>query len=93
MPTSAEMNKKGVLITGFPYPLSPISFPYRCLLCRLGQQHPIAPSWALVGFEMYSGTPLIQSPMGPKEIGPINEGFFYKKMYGGFCQAAKKRCP
>ena len=26
----------------------------------------------------------------PKNIGRINDGFFYKKMYGGFCQAAKK---
>ena len=27
---------------------------------------------------------------GPKKIGRINEGFFYKKMYGGFWQTAKK---
>ena len=27
---------------------------------------------------------------GPKTIGCINEVFFYKKMYGGFCQAGKK---
>ena len=27
---------------------------------------------------------------GPKKFGHINKGFFNKKMYGGFCQAAKK---
>ena len=27
---------------------------------------------------------------GSKNFGRINEGCFYKKMYGGFCQAAKK---
>ena len=27
---------------------------------------------------------------GPKTLGRINEGFFNKKTYGGFCQAAKK---
>ena len=26
----------------------------------------------------------------PKKFGRINEGFLYKKMYGGCCQAAKK---
>ena len=32
--------------------------------------------------------------MGQKKIGPINEGFFfYKKMCGGFCQAAIKKWP
>ena len=36
---------------------------------------------------------------GPKKIGHINgvavltRVFFYKKMYGGFCQAAKKWWP
>ena len=49
-------------------------------------------------FPSYSGTPLIRSPMGPKKLpiltgGRINEGFFYKKMYGGFCQAGKKKWP
>ena len=45
----------------------------------------------------YGGTPLIRSPMGPKTFGRVNgvailtTVFFYKKMYGGFCQAAKKR--
>ena len=28
---------------------------------------------------------------GPQKFGHINEGFFYKKMYGGFCQVATKR--
>ena len=32
--------------------------------------------------------------MGKKQIGRINEGFFFdKKMYGGFRQAAKKKWP
>ena len=30
---------------------------------------------------------------GPKNFGRIIEGFFSKKMYGGFCQAAKKKLP
>ena len=46
----------------------------------------------------YSGTSLIRSVVtnGPKKFGRINgvavltTGFFYKKMHGGFCQAAKK---
>ena len=39
----------------------------------------------------YSGTLLIWSPMGQKNFSRINEGFFfYKKMYGSFCQAAKR---
>ena len=29
---------------------------------------------------------------GPKNFGRIIEGFFSKKMYGGFSQAAKKSC-
>ena len=33
----------------------------------------------------YSGTPLIRSPRGQKNFGRINEGFFYKKIYDGFC--------
>ena len=39
-------------------------------------------------FFIYSGTPIIRPP---KNIGRINEGFLYKKMYGGFCQAAKTK--
>ena len=39
---------------------------------------------------IYIGTPLIPSPKGQKKKGRINEGFFYKKMSGGFCQTAKK---
>ena len=27
--------------------------------------------------------------MGQKHFGRVNKGFSYKKMYGGFCQAAK----
>ena len=27
---------------------------------------------------------------GPKTFGRINESFFNKKMYGGFCQAANE---
>ena len=46
-------------------------------------------------FVIYSGTPLIRPPLGQKKNGRINgvavltTVFFYKKMYGGFCQAAK----
>ena len=43
----------------------------------------------------YSGTPLIWPPLGQKKLakrgGSIIEGFFYKKMYGGFCQVAVRR--
>ena len=45
--------------------------------------------------KIYSGTPLLRSPMGPKNFAVLTEWpylrgfFFYKKMYGGFCQAAK----
>ena len=46
--------------------------------------------------KIYSGTPLLRSPMGQKKFCRINGVavftrvfFFYKKMYGGFCQAAK----
>ena len=39
-----------------------------------------------------SGAPLIRTPMGQKKNGRIYEGIFYKKMYGGFCQAATKSC-
>ena len=28
---------------------------------------------------------------GPRKIGRINEGFFYKKMHGGFSQASEKK--
>ena len=43
----------------------------------------------------YSGTQLIWSPMVQKNLavlmgGQINEGFFYKKMNGSICQAARK---
>ena len=44
---------------------------------------------------LYSGSPLIRPPSGQKKLAvltgwPFNEGFFYKKMYGSFFQAAKK---
>ena len=48
-------------------------------------------SYSLVKYTQYSETPLIRSPMGQKKFGRINDGFFYKKMYGGFCKAARKR--
>ena len=43
----------------------------------------------------YSGAPLVRSSMGQKIFAILMGwryywGFFYKKMYGGFCQAAKK---
>ena len=44
----------------------------------------------------YSGTLVNTVTNGPKKFGRINgvavltKGFFYKKMYGGYCQAAKK---
>ena len=28
---------------------------------------------------------------GLKKFGPINDGFFYKRMYGGFCHAVQKK--
>ena len=44
----------------------------------------------------YSGTRLIGSPMAPQNLvvlmgWPYYHGYFYKKMYGGSCQAAEKR--
>ena len=44
----------------------------------------------------YSGTPLMRSPMGQKKLAVlkddhVNEGFFYKKMYGRFARRPKKR--
>ena len=44
----------------------------------------------------YSGTRLIRSPMAPQNLAvlmgwPYYHGYFYKKMYGGSCQAAEKR--
>ena len=44
---------------------------------------------------MAQWNPLLRSPNGPKQFGRINgvavvTRFFCKKMYGGFCQAAKK---
>ena len=44
----------------------------------------------------YSGTPLMRSPMGQKKLtvlkdDHVNEGFFYKKMYGRFARRPKKR--
>ena len=39
---------------------------------------------------MLQWNPIKTVSIGPKKIGRINEGFFHKKMYGGFCQAAKK---
>ena len=44
----------------------------------------------------YSGTRLIRSPMAPQNLAvlmgwPYYRGYFYKKMYGGSCQAAEKR--
>ena len=44
---------------------------------------------------MYSGTPLIQPPMGQKHLAVltgdrISEVFFYKKMYGRFAERPKK---
>ena len=43
----------------------------------------------------YSGTPLIWPPLGQKKLAILTgwqyyRGIFYKKMYGSFCQAAKK---
>ena len=44
--------------------------------------------------EVHSGTLLIRSPMGQKNLAvltewPYGRAFFHEKMYGGFCQAAK----
>ena len=44
----------------------------------------------------YSGILLIRSPMPPQNLAvltgwPYYHGYFYKKMYGGSCQAAEKR--
>ena len=44
----------------------------------------------------YSGTRLIRSPMAPPNLAvlmgwPYYHRYFYKKMYGGSCQAAEKR--
>ena len=44
---------------------------------------------------IYSGTPLIRSSMGQKNLAVstgdrINKGFFYKKMYGHFAEGPKK---
>ena len=45
-------------------------------------------------FLNYSGNPLIRSPIGQKKLAVltgdrINEGFFYKKMYGRFAWRPK----
>ena len=42
---------------------------------------------------IYSGTPFIRSPNVPKKFAVLTKAFLYKKMYGGFGQAAKKKWP
>ena len=41
-------------------------------------------------FRCCSGTPLKRSALGQKKLAVLTRVFFHKKMYGGFCQAAKK---
>ena len=40
---------------------------------------------------IYSGTPFLRSPMCPKQFAVLTRAFFYKKLYGDFGQAAKKK--
>ena len=39
----------------------------------------------------YSGTLLIWSPKGKKNLAVLTRVFFHKKMTGSFCQMAKKK--
>ena len=41
-------------------------------------------------FRCCSGTPLKRSALGQKKLAVLTRVFFHKKMYGDFCQAAKK---
>ena len=43
-------------------------------------------------FSQIQWNPVNKVTNGPKKFGGVNRrGIFYKKMYGGFCQAAKKK--
>ena len=73
-------------------------FPYRISLCWISvlshveknTVNPRAVTLLLAKCEQVKWNPVNTVTNGPKTIGRINEGFFYKKMYGGFCQVAKK---
>ena len=81
-------------------------FLYRITLCWISvlshveknTVNPRAATLLLAKCEQVQWNPVNTATNGPKTIGRINEGFFfvffvvffYKKMYSGFCQAAKK---
>ena len=73
-------------------------FPYRITLCWISvlshveknTVNPRAVTLLLAKCEQVQWNPVNTVTNGPKTIGCINEVFFYKKMYGGFCQAGKK---
>ena len=74
-------------------------FPYRITLCWISvlshveknTVNPRAVTLLLAKCEEVQWNPLIRSPMGQKQLALLTRVFFfYKKMYSGFCQAAKK---